>query len=351
MTDSFERANRITLLKTLCLLAVIVMHSVEPYTEPGTFWKVFAHSPDAGAEALSDWLSPLIIPSFMFASGYLMTMSLERSGRGFAAQAARRARRLLVPWLCTTLFWLAPTYTLFDLPAYNHPAGTPLWRACADGALGLFSDHLWFLLTLFWVSLFWLTLRPLLKGKSPVAGFALAFLVSWLMLRHGRGLTWFCLWETAGPLIHFYLGLTCFRCREELDSLFRRRKGECLGATALLYVLFAGSDSPPQPLYWLAGCVGALLAYQTCLHLADAVYERLRGLAWYRYFEDNAFRFYLFHMPGALLAFKTVDRAFDLPTWPAVILAFALNMTGTALVVALSKLLEERVLPGVRTRA
>ncbi|MDR1241486.1 MAG: acyltransferase [Deltaproteobacteria bacterium] len=334
------RADEINLLKTCSLLGVIFSHALLPFTVPGGFWKLFAEQPSLIADRIASCLGLIIIPSFMLASGYLLARTLESKKRSFAEQLANRTKRLLIPWLCMTLFWLAPLYAFFDLPAYNRPAGLSLLQTYAAGLKGLFCDHLWFLLVLFWASVFWLAAFPLLKRIGSAGGLALAFAVSWLISRYGRDLTWYALWETAGPLIYVFLGIALWTCRERLDVFLKRRAAPVFAVTLLLYALFASRAELPQILYWIACCAGALLAYQASLYCSRRWYRGLRGNVFYRYFEDNAFRFYLFHIPGGLLIFKALDALTGLSPLPFVLLSFALNLVATTLIVRLVNALE-----------
>jgi surface polysaccharide O-acyltransferase-like enzyme len=337
------RVDEISLLKTCSLLGVIFFHALMPFTAPGGFWRVFAAQPDPAAELIVSCLGLVLIPSFMLASGYLLALGLELKRKSLAGLLANRAKRLLIPWLGLTLFWLAPLYAFFDLPAYNRPAGLSLLQTYEAGLKGLFAEHVWFLLVLFWISLFWLAAFPLLKRIGTPGGLALAFAVSWLTSRYGGGLTWYALWETAGPLIYMFLGIALRLNRERLAAFLKRRAAPAFAATFLLYALFVLYGRLPEVLHWTASCTGALLAYQASLHCSRRCYQALRGKACYRYFEDNAFRFYLFHMPGGLLIFKALDALTSLAPLPSALLSFTLNLAATTLLVMLVNALEASV--------
>jgi hypothetical protein len=119
------RANHIALLKTLSLFCVILLHAMLPFTTPGGFWTFYADRQSSLAEVCVFWMGFIVIPAFMLASGYLAALSEERRPRSVAEQIVNRAKRLLVPWFLLMVFWMAPLYTLFDIPAYNRPAGFP----------------------------------------------------------------------------------------------------------------------------------------------------------------------------------------------------------------------------------
>jgi hypothetical protein len=329
------------MLKTLCLLGVIFAHAAMPFVEPPEFLKIYADTPDYIANQIILWVDFIVIPSFMFASGYVMALTLERQRRAFIQQVINRAKRLLLPWGLVMIFWMVPLYTLFDIPAYNRPEGFTLAQTYRVGLTGLFNDHLWFLLVLFWVSLFWLAARPLLKRFGLVFGSVLAVAAALLIDTFGRGLTLYALWEIPGPLIYFYLGYGLYCNRERVDTLIKKRPSALLAGNAVLLILLSRFVGLHSVIYWAACCAGTLLAYQVCL-LMSPVCAALRENALYRYFEDNALRFYLFHMPSGLLTFKALYALGVLPPLPLVFLSFVLNLAITALIVTAINALERK---------
>ncbi|MDR0827181.1 MAG: acyltransferase [Desulfovibrio sp.] len=336
------RALHITMLKTLCLAGVIFAHALLPFVEPTTFVKIYADQPSHIATQVSFWLNFLIIPSFMLASGYVMALTLDRQHRTFIQQVINRVKRLLLPWFCLMVFWMVPLYTLFDLPAYNRPAGFTLAQTYRAGLSGLFTDHLWFLLVLFWISLFWLAVLPLIKRTGILPGFILAVVVSLLMDTYGRELTLYAMWETSGQIIYFYLGYSLYHGRERISGLLEERPLTLMAGNAVCFIIIANFSQFYQILYWIACCMGALLVYQVCLFLSHSVYARLRDNPQYRYFEDNAFRFYLFHLPGGLLIFKGLNAANMLSPLPFILLSFVLNLAATTLIVMGINALEQK---------
>ncbi|MDR1148860.1 MAG: acyltransferase, partial [Spirochaetaceae bacterium] len=232
-------AGHIALLKTLCLLAVIFGHAVIPFTEPvpGGFWKFYAGRQSAAAEFFCFWVVLVAVPSFMLASGYLAALSAERRRRSAPAYIAGRVKRLLVPWLLLTVFWMVPLYTLFDIPAFNRPETYTLAQTYRAGLEGLFADHLWFLLVLFWVDVFFAALRPLARRFGALLVPALALVAALLMNEYGRTLTWYDVWQTSGPLVWFGLGTILCRYRDGIGKALARHPVPLFGLNAVLFVV------------------------------------------------------------------------------------------------------------------
>ena len=88
--------------------------------------------------------------------------------------------------------------------------------------LGLFTDHLWFLLVLFWVTAFWIVALSVLKKcghDTAVAGGMVALVAALCVQNYGQWIKWYCLWEAPSFILCYYLGIVAFRNREALDPL------------------------------------------------------------------------------------------------------------------------------------
>jgi peptidoglycan/LPS O-acetylase OafA/YrhL len=336
-------ASHMALLKTFCLLGVIFVHAVLPFTEPGGFWKFYAGRQAGVAEFFNFWGGFVLIPSFILASGYLAALSTERNQRSAPAYIAGRAKRLLIPWFLLMVFWMVPLYTFFDLPAYNRPEGYTLVQTYRAGLAGLFTDHLWFLLVLFWVDAFFALMRPLVSRFGELSVPAVALAAALLVNDYGQGWTWYAVWETSGPLVWFGLGSILCRYRDGIGATLARCPRALFGINAVLFVVAAVCGAQTTPIaYWLTCCLGALVVFQACLHSARR-HTWLRSFQPYRYFEDNAFRFYLFHMPGGYLTYKMLAAAGLSSPLPFMLLSFILNFCLTACIVALFNTLKKRL--------
>jgi peptidoglycan/LPS O-acetylase OafA/YrhL len=337
-------ASHIALLKSLCLLGVMFLHAVLPFTtpDPGGFWKFYAGWQSEAANFFNFWGGFVLIPSFILASGYTAALSAERSRRSAPAYIADRAKRLLIPWFLLMVFWMVPLYTLFDIPVYNRPEGYTLAQTYRVGLEGLFADHLWFLLVLFWVSVFFAALRPAARRFGRLLVPALALIAALLVNEYGRTLTWYAVWETSGPLVWFGLGTILCRYRDGIGKTLARHPVPLFGLNVVLFVVTAVFGAQTTPMYWLTCCLGALAAFQACLYFARH-HSRLRGFRPYRYFENNAFRFYLFHMPGGYLTYRMLAAVGLSSPLPFMLLSFACNFCLTACIVAVFNTLEKRM--------
>ncbi|MDR1149591.1 MAG: hypothetical protein LBK66_13265, partial [Spirochaetaceae bacterium] len=130
--------------------------------------------------------------------------------------------------------------------------------------------------------------------------------------------------------------------RDGIGKALARHPVPLFGLNAVLFVVAALFGAQTPPMSWLTSCLGALAAFQACLHLARH-HSRLRGFRPYRYFEDNAFRFYLFHLPGVYLTYRMLTAAGLSSPLPFIPLSFACNFCLTACIVAVFNTLKKRL--------
>lgn len=334
----------LALLKTTCLFLVVVMHCVMFFTTPIPFWKLYAPQSLPLADMVVAVAGATLIQCFMFASGFLFAASWASGRRTTRQLALHRARRLLLPWLGVGMLWVAPLYTLFSIPAFGHPADATLAETWKMVLSGRFTDHLWFLLVLFWVTLFWIiALAALRKFRCDTiaCGTLLALFAALCMQNYGGDLRWYCLWETPPFILCYFGGILAFRNREALDSVCRRHPLSLGGGLAVFIVLLWPYAAAPVA-GWAVSLLCALLAYHVFL-LASGIYSHLKKFAPYAWFERNGFRVYLFHLPTPLLVFMWLYTPLGLSPAAFTALNIIITLAVTALVVAVGRKLEQKL--------
>ncbi len=333
----------ISVQKCLCLVGVIVFHAALPFAGPNPFWKVYAKESSPVAALLSTYLGMGAVPSFFFGAGFLLCRAMIGANRGRLAQLANRAQRLLLPWFLLAMLWLVPLYTFLDIPAYNRAAGLGLIPCYLAALSGVFSDHAWYLLVLFWSSAFWIVFLPVfLKAKNAaigqIAGLFFAVGASLIIQEYGQSLTWWNFRQIAGPLIYFYLGCLCFVHREIMMRILSGNALVWMILLALLYALLGIYAYSHYAMLWFSGVIGCFLTLAAGLFLCRPFFSPLLNSAPVRYFEKNSFRYYLFHMPLAILSFQLLYPRLRMPPVCLMLASFILTMAATTIVVAISRL-------------
>ena len=337
----------IALLKTKCLFLVVAMHCVMFFATPFPFWKLYADAPQPFADILTAISGTTLIQCFMMASGFLFAAAWDSGKRTPLQHLLHRGRRLLLPWFGVGMLWVAPLYWLFSIPAFAHPADATLLETWKSVALGLFNDHLWFLLVLFWVTIFWIIALTVLKkcGHDTVAaGGMVALIAALCMQNYGQWIQWYCLWEVSTFILCYYLGIAIFRNHETIDALCRKRPlALAVALLAMIILLWPYAFAPVSG--WAVSLLCALLGYHLFL-LTGGLYPLLQSISLFAWFERNGFRFYLFHLPTPLLVFMWLYKPLQLPPVAFVLLNIAITMAVTSVIVLLSRKLEARL--GIR---
>ncbi|MCI8360813.1 MAG: acyltransferase [Clostridiales bacterium] len=193
------RRHDIDNLRNFTILLLFPVHTFMIWNDFGAKFYIWMGE-NKLLSALIVLVNPWFMPILFVIAGISARYALEkRSLRPFAIQ---RIRKLLVPFLCGTVF-LVPVQTLFARKFFYAYDGGPVenWRyffthlTDLSGYDGAFTPgHLWFILFLFIISMLSLPLFrfvPYAKAagraeKIPIWGLLLLFLPVWLMYYLGN---------------------------------------------------------------------------------------------------------------------------------------------------------------------
>ena len=160
--------NNCAFVKTILMMLVVVYHSVLLWTET---WYVKA--PIFKSTILSvfaQWLNSFHIYGFALVSGYLFYYLRYEKGKysKFVPFLANKVKRLLVPYVFTSLIWVIP-FTVYFFRINKK-------EIVSRFALGISPGQLWFFLMLFCVFVFVYPISDILK-KYNVRGGILVILI------------------------------------------------------------------------------------------------------------------------------------------------------------------------------
>lgn len=132
-------------IKTAMMLAVVLYHACMFFT--GSWFDTVSPFYDAEYIAVfAKYLNTLHVQTFTMASGFLMYALKKEKGRyctNFQSDARKRAKRLLLPYAATIVFWA--------LPFYIACSGFNIRQIIYKYVLGCAPSQLWFLPMLFWL--------------------------------------------------------------------------------------------------------------------------------------------------------------------------------------------------------
>lgn len=165
-----ERLKIIDNIKTAMMLLVVFYHACMFFT--GSWFDVVSPVYDAKYMAVfAEYLNTLHVQTFTMASGFLFYVLKKEEGRyctDFQTDARKRAKRLLIPYAATIVFWVLPFYI-----AYH---GFNIRQIIYKYVLGCAPSQLWFLPMLFW--LFIVAYIVFAKHKPNKTGLCASILIS-----------------------------------------------------------------------------------------------------------------------------------------------------------------------------
>ncbi len=149
--------TNINFAKSILMILVVLGHSFAFWTGHWGFGKVAIDSPCLGY--FSDWVGSFHVYAFVTISGFIYEYIIETRGgyNSIKVLAYKKARRLLCPYIFTSLLWTIPLTSFFvdiDLSNLVHKF-----------LLGKSPAQLWFLLMLFNVFILFYPIRELVNSS------------------------------------------------------------------------------------------------------------------------------------------------------------------------------------------
>lgn len=299
-----KKFDYIDLSKTIAMFLVILCHSLLFFAD-NPYWLLNADYKSNTAEFLYNMFSCTVIPMFVFCSGFLFQLSLQKRELVTVTAVIGRAKRLLLPYLLYGILWLVPTYTLFDVPSFGRPEGTSLIYGYKSMLLGQFSDVAWFLLMLFWVSVIWIILRELLKKERIIIGAAAAVVLYIAAHTLLSEISYYKLNQIDIYILIFFVGASFFWIADKINKL----------SMPILMMIFligvivcAILNQYMMSNYWIY-CILAILLPVVILILSMGLcklklYARIENTRTYKWLLNHNMDIYLMQAPAMYLSFR-----------------------------------------------
>ncbi len=203
-----KRIDSIAFLKVIMMISVVLYHSILFFG--GTWFKVT--EPIIRADYLggiAEWMKTFHIQAFTMASGYLF-FYLKRYGNDNKTEIAKRAKRLLIPFLFTCLFWVIPIGYYFFSFSPN--------EILYNFVLAVKPNQLWFLIMLFNVFLFFQLFGYRIKMKTRYLIIVYFITVSIYLAFQFFNIGIFQLPNSALFVLYFYFGGFTLKNKEKITK-------------------------------------------------------------------------------------------------------------------------------------
>lgn len=283
--------EKIDILKVTMMFIVVFGHSIALWLENGWFNQPPAY-PSVFLTYLIGWINTIHIYAFTFASGYLFYfVKSEKHGyKNKLPSAIQRAKRLLVPYIITSLFWAIPIYVLFN--------GFKIKEICKRFILATNPEQLWFLIMLFWVFCFFLILSDIIEKINSAVFFIFCFIVYTFGVWIGPKLlpNVFQIWTSCRYILFFYLGYW-----------YRKKRTIKIHPISLLiisltfYSLFfwmlkTNKLFHMQRFFMFFTCVsGAIMVANAFSCISERTIKIVTESQFYLFFKKHSMSIYLFH--------------------------------------------------------
>lgn len=184
-------------VKSFLMLIIVLYHSMAIFMKEG--WGPYLPAKDSNFFAIvADWLNTFHIYAFTMISGYIFCyVRFERGGySAFCTFIKNKVKRLLIPYMFITVFWLIPVYCFFN--------GINIKEIFINYVLGTAPNQLWFLLMLFWVFIIMWGMSTFCQEHQWL-GLAIVIII-YIYQHFGYTLNYFCFARALKYLLFFYIG-------------------------------------------------------------------------------------------------------------------------------------------------
>lgn len=292
MKEIANRLDNISFIKTIMMITVVLYHCflffggnwftpVEPVQSADYLYNI------------AQWMKTFHIQAFAMASGFLFYYLMAEKGRYNDPKndIKKRAKRLLIPYLFTSILWVIPIGIFF----YHYSFG----EIFSKFILMTGPAQLWFLIMLFMVFLFFELIgkRIKLSFGNLVLIYIITTMVGGLLSR--TNISYFQLAASVKYILFFYLGGYIYKNRKKISW---KQVLPMIVVIAVLYALivcFGKSDNTVikygvdfvKPLL-------SVLEVSVIYFICSRLVQKCKGIVnnrFYKVLEGNSFGIYLFH--------------------------------------------------------
>ena len=213
LNDKKLTLDKCGVIKVLMMLCVMFYHCICLWSDGGWFNEAPAEK-SILLSVLCSYFNTFHIYVFTFISGYLFYYLKFESARysDVKKDVSKRAKRLLLPYFVTAVFWCVPFYVVYF-------SESPSSIFCKFG-LATSPNQLWFLFMLFWVFVFFYFISEFLDKHKPIIGLMITVVIYCISTVLAFKLPNVFQIFTAGKYIFFYyLG---FLFRKYKENIFYR---------------------------------------------------------------------------------------------------------------------------------
>ena len=301
--ENKRRFEYITDAKTAAVVLVVLLHCMLFYATEDYYSERASYSSSL-VEYLCNILNSSLVSSLVCCSGFLFAHGVLARGKTAGALIKSRTSRLLLRYYLYGTLWLVPLYTLFDISCWGREYGASWLESYKSMALGVFSDHLWFLLMLYWVSLVFVLMIPLLR-KDHLVIMGVITLGLAVVIELFCTFEYFKISQISTYLPCFFIGVCFYRFRDKLEGIPTKPLWVLTGCFFITTLFYQRMSDVHFSLYWLFKAFGAV--FMVLLFLAlDRIpsLTKLREVRVVSFARKHSLTLYLLNCPLIYIYFR-----------------------------------------------
>ena len=156
------RSKRINNIRALAIILVVIGHSIIMYSDE---WSLHVYDNNI-ISFIKRGINIIQMPLFFSLSGYLFSNNINKYTDRLTF-IKKKIKRLLLPYVLIGLFWMIPIKYILNIKGYREKG---LYNIIVKGLfMGNDNGHLWYLLTLFFIFIISIIIKPLLFDNNQYA--------------------------------------------------------------------------------------------------------------------------------------------------------------------------------------
>ena len=338
-----NRFEYITDTKTAAVVLVVLLHCMLFFATEDYYSERASYS-SSTVEYLSNILNSSLVSSLVCCSGFLFAHSVLAKGKTAGALVKSRSSRLLLRYYLYGALWLVPLYTLFDISCWGREYGDSWLESYKSMALGVFSDHLWFLLMLYWVSLVFIFMIPLLR-KDLIIVMGLITLGLAVIIELFCTFEYFKISQISTYLPCFFIGICLYRYRDKIEKIPTGVLWVLTGCFFITTLFYQSMADVHFSLYWLfkaCGAVFMVLLFMSLDRIPLLVKVREDGVV--DFARKNSLTLYLLNCPFIYIYFRMLAPLTEENIIICVLANFVLSMISLLIMAWLIELCKTKIL-------
>lgn len=304
--ENKKKFEYITDAKTAAVVLVVLLHCMLFFATEDYYSERASYSSGV-VEYLSNILNSCLVSSLVCCSGFLFAHSVLTRGKKAGELIKSRSSRLLLRYYLYGALWLVPLYTLFDISCWGREYGASWLESYKNMALGVFSDHLWFLLMLYWVSLVFILMIPLLRKDHLIIMGVIALGLA-VVIELFCTFEYFKIGQISTYLPCFFVGVCFYRFRDKLEGIPTKLLWVLTGCFFITTLFYQRVADIHFSLYWLFKAFGAVFIVLLFMAL-DRIpsLAKTREVSVVRFARENSLTLYLLNCPFVYIYFRILE--------------------------------------------